>query len=537
MPEQFKIIPILGRNTTVPQDDISLFLPLSEKVAYTHDVGGLNFDLSSKKNACAKSYGYSQWSNSANASHTKCLGLFELISESNRDYVYFDNGKCYVFDGAVDPILTEDTASTTFANDNNDLYSTIRIGEYFTFADHGETTPYKWKHGDANLTTLVGATGGTAFKFRYLESFQRRVIGCYSDQTDGDIDLRWTTSWPTTAINHADFGFPAANQLYMPNDDSITGIKKMGEDRCFVYNRNSIHQLIYYPDYSAPFRLRNIIPDFGCAGHHSIVSLGDRHYLFNAQYGFVEYRGGHSFPYEKPISEAIENDIGTINSNYYELIVGTYIPLTHEICWTVPVNSATTPNRLFFYNISTKQWRFEDKSMKYIDNWLPYATMTWNDLIDALGGAGATWEDAGSDSWAKYTSAIQKLVYGNTDGHLYTHETESLNGSAIDSYRIEPILDFGSKYNYKLLTEIWFDIGLSGAYSIDLYLRGGNTVGEVVAAAWENVGLISLDNSNRPMLNVGKNHRLHQLKWGTDGTNEPYEINGITFVYEIGEPV
>jgi len=525
----FKIIPILGRKTDVPADDPSLFRFIGENVAETHDVGGLNFDLNRKRRACTKSYGYTEWSTSATSQATKCLGLFELYDGSNRDHIFFDNGKCYVYDSSLDPQLTEDSESTTFATDNVDLYSIIKVGSYMVFADRAEHTPYKWKNGDANLTKLCAS--GTEYKFRYLVSFARRVIGLYSDQTDGNIDIRYSTDWPTTAITS--LNYPAANQLWVPNDDPITGGATMGMDRCFIYCEDSIQQLVYYPDYVAPFRAYTIVPHQGSVNHHSIVALGDRHYLFNKNYGFCEYRGGNQFPYGgKPISNDIESDILEIASDYYNIIVGTFVPFTREVVWTVPMGGYSIPTHLLFYNIDTGQWRFEDKAMRYVDHWRMYGSYTWNDFITDLGGTEAVWTSAGTNTWAYYTSMRERLVYANTDGKLYYQDSEALNGSALDGYRIEPVLDFGDAKREDLLSEIWFDLAISGNYSIHNYHRSGDTLGEVEGASWTALDTLSHYSPALPKINVGKTNRLHQIKWRTDAANEKFQVNGITFRFE-----
>ena len=529
--QEFKIIPVLGRKTSVPADSPSMFQYSEDgKVALTHDAGGLNFDLTRKRNTCSKSFGYSQWSNSANAEATKCLGLFELYDGTNRNHLLFDNGLVYRFDASLDQIEIAAAAPVTFANDNDDLHSIIQVGEYVVWADHGDTEPYKWKHGDANSSTLIAS--GTSYEFRYIESFQRRVIGAYSGETNGDIDLRWSTSWPGTAITS--LNYPDANQLYIPNDDSITGIKRMGRDRCYVYSENSIHSLVYTPDYDAPFRLRNIIDGQGCGNHHSIVSLGDRHYFYNQNYGFCEFRGDYSFPYGgRPISEDIEADIQGMNTTYTNLIVGGYSPLRREVVWTAPFGGGSTPDTLLFYNIDTKKWRIEDKVMRYVDAWQMFSDFTWNDLIAELGGTGAVWADAGSSTWAFYTAERKRLVYSNTDGQLYYHTSEGINTGNLDGYRIEPIMGFGDPKRYDNLAEIWFDIGYSGDFEIDVSWRGGDTAGEVEAASWTSIGSISCNSIDRPVLNVSptQNQRLHQIKWGTNLKNEKFEVNGITFRY------
>ena len=181
--QEFRIIPVLGRKTAVPADDASLFKVMDRegRVALTHDVGGVNFDLTRKKNTCSKSFGYSQWSNSANAQATKCMGLFELYDGTNRNHLFFDNGKVYYYDASIDPVEIAASPAVTFANDNQDIYSIIQVGEYMVWADRAENYCHMWKHGDANLTRMIfdGNSGGsgTEYKFRYLECILCKTIG------------------------------------------------------------------------------------------------------------------------------------------------------------------------------------------------------------------------------------------------------------------------------------------------------------------------------------------------------------------------
>lgn len=524
MMKSFKIIPILGRKTDVSQDDLSLFKFLDESTALTYDVGGINFDLERRKNACLKSYGYVYWANSATAQATKCLGLFELYDGTNRDHCIFDNGKFYVYDSSLDP--TDKTAGgVTHATGDADLYSAIRVGSYVVFADRAEHTPYAWKNGDANAAKLI--SGGTEFKFRYLSYFMRRIIGLYSDQSNGDIDIRWSGALPTPT---SACEFAAANQLYAPSDDPIVGAKTMGRNKCYVYQENSIAELAYYPDYSSPFRVFTVVSGEGCGGHHSIVSTGNAHYFFNKNYGFCKYTGGQEI---LPISNDIESDLQGINSGAYGAIVGTFVPLTQSIVWAVPIGGETTPDYLLFYNIDTGQWRFENKVMRYVDNWQMYEDFTWNDLVAEIGGTGV-WTDCGARTWAYYTAERQRLVYANTDGKLYYHSSNALNATDIDGYRIEPIMDFGNKGKRDILQEIWFDLVETGSYSIDVYHRGGSTAGEVDAASWTSLGSVSLDSPDYPVVRLSENYKLHQIKWGTDLKDEKFAVNGITFKY-IGE--
>jgi len=523
--KQFKLIPILGLRTYVSADDHSMLQMVNNGVALSHAAGGQNFSLKRKLNACTKSLGQAQKSNSANASATLCMGMFELYDGTNRNYLFFDNGLLYKYDSSWDPSEITVATPVTFANDSGDLYSIIRIGAYVVWADRAEHTPYKWKHGDANSSKLIAS--GTEYKFRYLTSFQRRVIGLYSDQTDGNIDIRWSTAWPTTAITS--LNFPAANQLWVPNDDPIVGVGLLGRDKCYPFCENSIQQLVYYPDYTAPFRCFTVVSDQGCGGHHSIINANGQLYFFNPNFGFCSYAGGNAVI---PISDDILPELRTIDRSYFSKIVGKHIPYHRQIIWTVPFDGESECNHIVIFNYDTNQWEIETKSTRWIDDWFIYTSLTWAQLETLVGGTGI-WTDAGTATWQAYLSVNTLPVFGGTDGHFYTHTTEADKGSDINGFREEPILYFGNKRTYKDLLEIWFDVVEKGDFAIDVYHRGGNTAGEVEASAYELVGTLSMSSppSGQYKVNINKNMRMHQIKWGSDLQNEKFMVNGIVFKY------
>jgi len=523
----FKIIPALGLKTNVPENDPTLFKFINDDSALVYCVDGMNVDFASVQNACSKSKGKAAWSNSANGTATKCLGLFEFYDGSNRDHWFADNGQLFRFDSSRDPVRICDTSACsgpiTFANGDSDLYTFIKYGDYTIFTDMGEHTPYKAAHSDTEITKLI--LSGTEYKFKYIEQFQRRIIGAYSDQTNGDIEIRWTDAIPVWAT----LDFAAANQLYKPNDDSLVGIKRFGNNACFLYGESSIDRIDYYPNFTAPFGIVNMVAYQGSVNHHSIIDMGDRHYFFNPNYGFCEYRGGSNFPYGgKPISEDIEEDISGIAAGYYSQIQGINIPHTNEVAWTVPLTGEGFPNTILYYNYITNSWRKEDKTARFIDFWITMTDVTWNDLI-ALGYT--TWTDFGNARWVDFTSQNPYLVLGNTDGHLYSVSTEGDAGNALDGYRVEPILDFGRPNDKDLLLEIWFDIVNTGSYSLYVSYRGGDTLAEVKGATWTSLTEMSFDSPANAVVRLAETNRFHQIKYGTDAANEPFVINGIEFKY------
>lgn len=526
----FTIKPVLGLKTNVPQDDESLFQFIGQNVALTHAVGGINLDYMQKRNACNKAYGKIQYSASATSDTTYCLGMFEAFDGTNRTHWIFmgddtSKGRIFRYDSSRAPVRISDVVghagATEWAFDMADLYSAIQFGAYMIFTDFGEHTPYKSDYNDTALTKLITKGGATEYKFRYLETFQRRIIGAYSDQTNGDIEIRWTDALPDFAA----LDFASANQLYKPDDDSITGIRRMGNNACYLYGDNSIDRIIYYADYSTPFGLINMIPNEGAVNHHSIVSMGNAHYFFNKNYGFCKYTGSREFPAGGyPLSMNIENYIRDINTTYHNLIVGMRIPRSNQICWTVPHEGANSPSRLYIYDCDTGMWTIRDHAAKYVVPWLISSNETWTTLI-AQGYT--TWQhliDRGM-RWTDLFTNYHRLAFSNIDGQVYYEGSTSDNNRDYDAYRIEPIISFGKQQSQ--LEEIWFSLASTGDYNIYCYYRGGETVGEVENSAWTALPSLSCNNPSEPVIRTMQDNVYHQIKWGTANKNEPFSVNAI----------
>lgn len=540
--ESFTIKPILGLNTSVAPNDPSLFQEISPGVYATYCVEGRNVDYTRTRNACAKSVGKTDWSNSA-AATLENLGLFELYDGSNRTIWAFyateasSYGRVYRYDGSRDPVRISDvvghSGAVEWAYNQTDLYSIIRYGNHMVFTDMGEHTPYCSDFDDTALSKLISS--GTEYKFRYLESWQRRIVGAYTAQTNGDLEIRWSSVNPVPGTTCT---FAAGDALFVPNDDPIVGIKKMGRNACYVYSEDSIHRLDYYGSYATPFGLTNVVASQGATNHHSIVDIGRVHYFFNKNLGFCEFMGAEI----RPISLAIENWIRDIRFAYYGLIVGTFIPHTNELVWSVPLEGATANNAFLYYNRYNGTWRREDKAARFMSQAIVTTNMTWTKAISDLGYT--TWSDAGNIRWVDTYSETPDIIFAAADGKLYLNTTEADNTAAWDGYRVEPIMDFGRPNDKDLLLEVWFDIVEAGDYSIYCWHRSGNTAAECANASWSThisaeVGTaisttyfeVSANNPANAVWRFEKLGRFHQIKWGTDLANEPFVVSGIEFKY------
>jgi len=462
-----------------------------------------------------------------------CMGMITCITggEEHKWSFHGDDsglGRAFRWDGNRYPVRISDVAghvsATEFSYDKIKYYSVIDFGGYMIFTDCAITTPYKSDYNDTVLTKLINAGGATEYKFRYLETFQRRIIGAYSDQTNGDIEIRWTDALP----DFADLEFAAANQLYRPNDDTITGIKRIGRNACYLYGENSIDRIDYYANHQTPFGITNMVSGAGTTSQASIINAGGRHFVFDKNYGFCQYLGGSEFPAGgKPISENIEDKISAINSLYYPHIVGKFNSDTQQLIWSVPSTGSTTPNYLYIYNLLTNDWTFEKQPAWFVDSWTLGTSMSWQDLID-LGYS--TWDNFGSQYWGDLVSEAPKIIY-STDGQIYQRTGENDAGSALDGFRIEPILDFGRPHDKDLLLEIWFGFATTGNFNLYVSYRGGNTTGECVNAGWTVLDEVSFNSPSDAVVRLAETNRYHQIKWGSDAANEYFSVNRIEFKF------
>lgn len=479
-----------------------------------HDTGGQNFDLEREDDACSKAFGRAQWSALATSTDgttgDSILGMHELWDGTNREHFCFDKGLAYRYDADRKPVVF-DEASITLATDDIDLYSIIQYGAHMVVADRGEHEPYKCDHDDTSLTVLQVDNNYT---FRYLLNFTNRIIGLYSDQPNGDIDIRYTDALAATT-------FPDANQLYKEGD-SITGAHTLGHNTAFIFGETDIYRMDHYGSQTPVFSLLEVLKGWGSVNHHCIVSDGIFLYFYDQNKGFCKFDGSRE---PLVISEDYENMAARISTASSNLITSIWIPFTNEVAWSIPVDDNSLCSKIIYYNTKTGQWRHENKVARYLDIWRLFSGITWDDLIVLTDDV---WP--GPRSWAYYTAESSKLVFGQSNGHIYTSTSEGDNGSDWNGYRIEPIIPFpGKGKNMTRLLEIWPGITEHQVGNLDFYWRGGDTTGKVAGADWTSLGSLSMASPDDPVLYTDQTARLHQVKWGTDKKSEPFAVSELKF--------
>jgi hypothetical protein len=396
------------------------------------------------------------------------------------------------------------------------------------FADRAEHTPYYCDYNTATLSKLIYS--GTEYKFRYLESWQNRIFGAYSDQTpNGDIDIRWSNLLPNLTVaagKSTDCTFAAANQLYVPNDDPITGIRRMGRNNCFVYCENSINRLIHYPESTRPFSIMTVVDNVGAVTHYSVVDIGGIHFFFNEDYGFMQFDGN----VWKPIGESVRDTFETIKLSAMPYIIGAHSQTTSEVVWTVPADSSATPNCLLYYNYRTGDWRRKDLAMRYVAHSRKVTDITTMTSLINLGYTKGS--DFGNQTMQALLSEDKSVAYSNTDGKMYYDGTEADAGAAWDGYRLEPVMDFGDPLRQDTLREIWFNLSVTGDFQIYILHRSGDTVGETITSRWNILDTVSCNDPVNPVCYCNQTNRFHQILWGSSSNGQPFVVREIDFRYE-----
>ena len=520
---ELTILPRRGTNVKAHPSDETLYSVVDQRqipngiamTVETSDVGGYNWDNNETIGEVRKSSGELLFSTEAFSTAGNMQGLELLYDGTNRNMVGVRNGKFYKIDS--DRGVTNIDASSPVSFHTDMPITMVQYGAYIIIASLS-LTPYKWMHGDANLTKLILAGGATEYKFRYMEQFKNCVIGAYSDQTNGSIDIRWSD--PLTAF--ASFSFPSANQLYKPdNDIGITGIKRLGNVACLLYGDNSIYSMDYYPDYTPIFSLTEQVTGIGPRWGHSIVDTGRSHLFFDENKGFIEYAGGRQY---EVVSEAIEPYLQTIQQAYYKLIVGANIHFTDEVAFSVPLDYATSNNAVFYYNTKTKQWRKENRACDVIGYKSVLTTFTWPDFISYNGVNNLTWP-TDSRTWNQSIAGTGKVYYGKSDGYVYEVYGSDWNDGDYEAYRIEPILGSPDYTRYKRVQECHILGTRTGSWSVDVYWRGGDTEQEVISSTWEFLGSTTQETTSSQVIYFDKEKKYHQFRYGTDKMDEPFAVS------------
>jgi len=583
----FDFVPALGRKTDVPQNDPTLFKTF-EGIRASHDVGGINFDLSRTKHCCSKALGDTVWSNTTSVETGAVQGMFELYdSSANRNKMIMKNGVLQVYDGSKDPgakvpfILSFDSGGGVIGTTTDTIPVPARgdtISEAGTGDASGVVARYEaygapWdSNGTGTGNIWLSESTGTWTDNSDLAIGTNTSV-CTLDGTADSPDFSTTITNHTSMVRAGDYVVFSDRGTNIPykwkhGDDYLTPLDVSGGDGTSAYKGRYLANfsrriiLAYCENDSSPelsIRWTSAWPGTSILNCNmsdddqlylnsddpitGIKNLGiDRCYIYSERSisNFVYYPD-----YESPFrSYVVVPDIGGINNESivnlwnYHIFLNEYYGFMRFDCSKrpVPVGEDIEAD---FQNVKWDKVR-DHAVGRFIPSircavWtLPMAgSNTPNRLVFYHEPTGQWfWEDKiyyFLSQW--YDSDQWKLMLGGTSQHIYEYSGTSDAVGNLDGYRIEPIMDFGNPFIKKRVKEVWFEVIAGGDYSIDLSWRGGDTVKEVTAASWSSVGNVNINSPQKPVIDIDQTHRLHQMKWGTNLDAEDYQVNKITIGY------
>lgn len=566
-----KILPLLGLKNDVPEDDSSLFQYVSQNVALTHDVGGLNVDYQRTKNCCTKSLGYSAWSNSAIVVPARGHLLFELDDGVNRDNLLFEKGRVYYYDGTPDPVRV----TQPYVNYDNLAGGAFAVGDTITGQTGGTTANITANTGTIlYLTTPTGGDGG----FDNNEQIKNNGVTADCVGTDSTVSFESDEGGIYSAIQFGSYivfadGTDAGNGIFKwANGDTtlsplITTVAatmykcrylEEWQRRIIIAYTNAtngdleIRWCAALPTWTAlSFESANQLYKPTTDSITGISKMGaNALFLYGTDsIGRVTYYANVTLPFG--ILTAVEGQGCTgqasivnarganwfFNKNYgfVRYLGGSRIVSEDIISKNIEEDIAGIDSR-YYGRIVGKFIPHSEEIVWAIP--LAAATTPTHLLYYNLGTGQWRKEDKACrvlDVWTRTAGQYRKPVFVNADGHTYQITGETLPSTGnLDGYRVEPVMDFGNSKRFKVLHEIWFGIVEGGDYSIDLYHRSGDTVKELLATAWGSAaGTLNLNNPARPWININKSARYHQIKWGTNLDSEKFAINWIEFRYSM----
>ena len=149
------------------------------------------------------------------------------------------------------------------------------------------------------------------------------------------------------------------SRLNQGGDDKVMGLFSFTEDKLLVFMRDSIYSFTNTTNLKSAVKTL-LTQEVGLVARRSVVQVGNQ-VLFlsdNGVYGLsfqdlYNLRGN-----DKPLSEAIQATIDTINKDAWHKSVAVYFDNRYYIA--VPTDDAQNPNTVLIFNFLNGQWESVD---------------------------------------------------------------------------------------------------------------------------------------------------------------------------------
>lgn len=161
--------------------------------------------------------------------------------------------------------------------------------------------------------------------------------------------------------------FPSINSFNVGRDEGgrITGMKKVGNQMIVATDR-SLHRVYHTGDSYQPYGVQRTNSPVGCTAHRSMVVANGALFFWGGD-GFYVFQNNTAVNISHDALGRIHEDM---QQSLLPYIAGTYH--NERIVWACPYDDSTYLDRLYIYDLRTKEWD------------LPWQTFQLIDLQDAV---------------------------------------------------------------------------------------------------------------------------------------------------------
>lgn len=431
---------------------------------------------------------------------------FKRFSES-QTVIRFTESGVEVSDG-----LNFQTAVGVLTGDTNDRFRFTTIEDRFFFANGVDYIQ------ELDADALTFARAGNAPAYKYITSFNNRVLGAYNYNGGSPIptEIGWSGNLNYTeysALVDRSAGF--TQLVDSPTDfaDAITGIFGFTETALLLRER-SLWGINKQPSSTNPFTFFVISPGIGCDTPHSATGVKSGVCWFDNRTGAIYfYKLGMAEPEDigSPIRQAILDQIENPLT-----IFASYNPIEDEYTLCIP-SSITTVVAMWTYNFRAKTWCYEQQNnISAIAN-IDYSTGSI--LIDSLLGTIDSLIGVINDLGRSV--AFPTRVYGNITGDILLESSlaDDDNGTIFNSELISKIFAKPRTGIYWQTLVLQFIIRKGGEFTLYYTKDDGETWHE-----YKTVTLLDADIGKRKTITCRKQVRANEFAWGLDADSGLFDI-------------
>ena len=395
----------------------------------------------------------------------------------------------------------------------NDRFRYTVIQDRFFFTNHGVDYIQEI---DAGASTFARA--GNAPRYRYITSFNNRVIGAYEDSTvtPNPIKIGWSGNLNLTEFDPlVDRSAGYLNLIDSATDkaDDITGLFGF-TSFALLLREGSVWIIGKQPVASNPFTFDVAASGIGCDTPHSAVRVRNGICWFDYRTGTVWlYKLGmqEPEPIGRPVEKSIQSQIDNINT-----VFASFNPIEEEYTMCIPLSTSPIV-QMWTYNFRTKAWWREEQLNVSALAALDYSTgsLVIDDLVGRIDDLIGVINDLTVDV------AIPSRFYGLTTGELLVESrtADDDNGTEFDSEMTSKLYWLPENDGISEKLRVEYIPRKAGSFTVQWSKDDGVTWNDYKTKTFD-----SNDIGKRKVLNCKRQIRAEQYSWRLISTEGLFDL-------------